>query len=195
MSLTFHLNFHSAEYTAPCGFFPPSEYEAQTVDRWPNHTDTETSNYTPNVQGEMKKEETVEEVELDPEQAARLRWELGNIDFTGEDSFNNIELYLNSLLQKMEKSLNTVDGSSNESRKADNEKLSNVYRDPVSPEYSRASGETSPVLSLTDSAYSELVAQKPEKISRATQTSYACISKAVQTEIQVELDDAAAISN
>ncbi|XP_065055653.1 glycogenin-1-like [Rhopilema esculentum] len=195
MSLAFHLNYHSAEYTAPCDFFPPSEYEVQTVNRWSNHTDTETSNHTPNVQEEVKKEETVEEVELDPEQAARLRWELGNIDFTGEDSFNNIELYLNSLLQKMEKSLNTVDGSSNESRIADNEKLSNVYRDPVSPEYSRASGETSPVLSLTDSAYSELVAQKPEKISRATQTSYACISKAVQTEIQVELDDAAEISN
>lgn len=123
-------------------------------------------------------------VELDADAAARLRWEIGAIDFTGEDSFAKIESYLNSLLCQMEKSLileNQHPGTYDELELDERDDRSST---PVTNETddSQASYRTSPsILSVADSAYSEVLPREPEKISRATQTSFLCLSKAVQT--------------
>ena len=126
--------------------------------------------------------------ELDPDTAARLRWEIGNIDVAGEDSFSKIEMYLNSLLRQLELSTNIEDipvkeyeelRFSTEGSSGDTSAINDA-------EVSRASRDTSPSLfSVTDSAYSDGAPRKPVMITRGTQTSFLCLSRAVQTEMDL----------
>ena len=129
-----------------------------------------------------------EQGELDPETAARLRWEVGNIDFTGEDSFSKIEMYLNSLLEQLELSANLEECPAKECKELDFPSEGHLS-DPHAVngvDDVRTSRDTSPSLfSVTDSAYSDGTPRKPVMMSRGTQTSFLCLSRAVQTDFDI----------
>ena len=134
----------------------------------------------------------LEQEELDPDVAARLRWEIGDIDFNGEDSFAKIELYLNSLLQRMEESLNVEEDETKEFEELNFPLRGDQsdFSDANGTDDSRPSRDTSPSnFSVADSAYSEVMLKKPVMISRATQTSSMSQSKAVQTNFEQLIGD------
>lgn len=148
----------------------------------PSQIITEEINVNETVNVEVS---SFEEKEFDPNTAARLRWEVGNIDFTGEDSFSKIEMYLNSLLEQLELSANLGEYPVEECKELDFRNEGNL-RDPPAvngADEARGSRDTSPSLfSVTDSAYSDGAPRKPVMISRGTQTSFLCLSRAVQTD-------------
>jgi len=127
--------------------------------------------------------------EPDPDAAARLRWEIGNIDVLGEDSFSKIEVYLNSLLRQLEHSVIIGEDSIKESNEVFSPNAFNfaASQSVDNADDSRASGDTSPsLLSVTDSAYSEGMPKKPLMVSKETQTSFLCLSKAIQANLDLE---------
>ena len=121
----------------------------------------------------MEKESDVTGAELDPDRTAQLRWESGIIDFTGEDKFEYIEEYLNSLLSGMENILNN------------DKEYTPVTTIETGLENLRVNGRTSPILSIADSAYSETTFHKVDMASKSTQISVSCVEAAVQTDFEV----------
>lgn len=121
----------------------------------------------------MEEEHEATDFVLDSDRAAQLRWESGIIDFTGEDKFEYIGEYLNSLLSGME----TVLDNSRE--------YTPVPTIENGMERLQVNGRISPILSIADSAYSETAFHKLDIASKATQTSVICVEAAVQTDLGV----------
>ena len=125
-------------------------------------------------ENQLKVEEhDIIDTELDSDRAAQLRWESGIIDFTGEDKFEYIEEYLNSLLSGMENILEN------------NKEYTAVTTIESGLENLRMNGRISPILSIADSAYSETAFHKVDMASKSTQTSVSCVEAAIQTDFEV----------
>ncbi len=119
------------------------------------------------LNGDRMESEIVEEESIvDPEKARMLRWENNQIDFRGEDRFEFIEHYLDSLISTLETVAQITETHSAET-----------------PSQTEPQRNSSPTFSLSDSAYSELSPDHVERISRGTQTGGSFqVSKAVQTD-------------
>ena len=121
----------------------------------------------------VEEEHEVNDAELDSDRAAQLRWESGIIDFTGEDKFEYIEEYLNSLLSGME---NILDSS---------KEYAPITTIETGLENLRMTGRISPIQSITDPAYSETAFHGVDMASKATQTSISYVEVTVQTDLEV----------
>ena len=98
-------------------------------------------------------------------------------------------MYLNSLLRQLEHSVIMGEDSIKDGNGVFSPTAFNFAASPTvdTADGSRVSGDSSPsLLSVTDSAYSDGMPKKPLMVSKETQTSFLCLSKAIQANLDLE---------